>query len=106
MPLTDLVRLLNSPAGGFPHLYSRNGLDQPFVAAHGRVFLHYAGIRIESRFIPVHETRGGKLHGHAATIHFEPAQAGVTQQLQQPGVGGISAVHFPVADNKFFAHGI
>lgn len=68
MPLTDLVRLLNSPAGGFPHLTSRNGLDQPFVAAHGRVFLHYAGIRIESRFIPVHETRGGKLHGHAATI--------------------------------------
>ena len=68
MPLTDLVRLLNSPEGVFPHHYSRKGLDQPFVAAQGRVFLHYAGIRVESRFIPVLETRSGKLHGHAATI--------------------------------------
>lgn len=68
MPLSDLIRTLNAPSGAFPKHYSRSGLDQPFVAADGRVFLHYANIRLESRFLPIIETTSGKLHGHAAGI--------------------------------------
>ena len=69
MPLSDLIRTLNAPQGAFPNHYSRTGLDQPFFAADGRVFLHYANIRIESKFLPIVETATGKLHGHAASIH-------------------------------------
>lgn len=68
MPLSDLIRTLNAPQGAFPSHYSRAGLDQPFVAVDGRVFLHYANIRLESKFLPVVETASGKLHGHAASI--------------------------------------
>ncbi|PKO88426.1 MAG: EAL domain-containing protein [Betaproteobacteria bacterium HGW-Betaproteobacteria-12] len=68
MPLTDLVRTLNAPNGILPAPYARSGLDQPFVASDGRVFLHYANIRIESQFLPVVETATGKLHGHAASF--------------------------------------
>jgi EAL domain-containing protein (putative c-di-GMP-specific phosphodiesterase class I) len=68
MPLTDLVRTLNAPNGVFPKHYTHNGLDQPFVAADGRVFLHYAGIRLESHFLPIVETASGKLDGHAAVL--------------------------------------
>lgn len=68
MPLSDLIRTLNAPSATFPKHYTRNGLDQPFVAASGRVFLHYANIRIESQFLPIAETASGKLHGHAAGI--------------------------------------
>jgi len=68
MPLSDLIRTLNAPQGAFPGHYSRAGLDQPFVAVDGRVFLHYANIRLESKFLPIVETASGKLHGHAAAI--------------------------------------
>ncbi|HEX6734145.1 MAG TPA: EAL domain-containing protein [Azonexus sp.] len=68
MPLTDLVRTLNAPNGAFPRHYSRSGLDQPFVSTNGRVFLHYANIRLESQFLPIVETATGKLHGHAASF--------------------------------------
>lgn len=68
MPLTDLIRTLNAPNGVFPKHYAHNGLDQPFVAADGRVFLHYAGIRLESHFLPIVETVSGNLHGHAAVL--------------------------------------
>lgn len=68
MPLTDLVRTLNAPNGALPRPYSRSGLDQPFVASGGRVFLHYANIRVESQFLPIVETGSGKLHGHAASF--------------------------------------
>lgn len=68
MPLTDLVRALKVPAGPFPAHYTRAGLDQPFVAADGRVFLHYANIRLESQFLPIVETASGKSYGHAASF--------------------------------------
>lgn len=68
MPLSDLVRTLNHPKSGLPAHYSRSGLDQPFVAADGRVFLHFANIRLESQFLPIVETASGKLHGHAASL--------------------------------------
>lgn len=68
MPLSDLIRTLNAPSAAFPKHYARNGLDQPFVAANGRVFLHYANIRLESQFLPIAETASGQLHGHAAGI--------------------------------------
>ncbi|UCV01668.1 EAL domain-containing protein [Dechloromonas denitrificans] len=68
MPLSDLIRTLNAPTGGFPKHYSRSGLDQPFVAANGSVFLHYANIRLESKFLPIVDTATGKLHGHAASL--------------------------------------
>lgn len=66
MPLSDLVRTLNAPNGAFTQHRAGSGLDQPFVAADGRVFLHYANIRLESHFLPVVETASGKLHGHTA----------------------------------------
>lgn len=68
MPLTDLVRTLNQSKPALPAHYSRSGLDQPFVAADGRVFLHYANIRLESQFLPIVETASGKLYGHAASL--------------------------------------
>lgn len=68
MPLSDLIRTLNAPQGAFPSHYAHSGLDQPFVAIDGRVFLHYANIRLESKFLPIVETASGKRHGHAASI--------------------------------------
>lgn len=68
MPLSDLIRTLNVPSGSLPGHYARSGLDQPFVAVDGRVFLHYANLRLESHFLPIAETRSGKTHGHAASL--------------------------------------
>ncbi len=40
MPLSDIVRALNAPATGKrPDFLYRSGLDHPFVAAEGRVFM-------------------------------------------------------------------
>jgi EAL domain-containing protein (putative c-di-GMP-specific phosphodiesterase class I) len=65
MPLTDLVRHLNSrtdpAASGFPPF-------APFVAAEGAVFVHFANLRLESTFQPIVETASGKTHGHAGTL--------------------------------------
>jgi EAL domain-containing protein (putative c-di-GMP-specific phosphodiesterase class I) len=68
MPLSDLINTLNTPFRNLPQRYARTGLDQPFVAIDGRVFLHYANIRLESIFLPVVNTCNGKLDGHAASI--------------------------------------
>lgn len=68
MPFSDLVRTLNSPNGVFPKHYASTGLDQPFVATEGRVFLQYANIRLESQYLPIVELASGKLHGHAASF--------------------------------------
>jgi EAL domain-containing protein (putative c-di-GMP-specific phosphodiesterase class I) len=68
MPLSDLIRTLNVPSGSLPGHYARSGLDQPFVAVDGRVFLPYANLRLESHFLPIAETRSGKTHGHAASL--------------------------------------
>jgi EAL domain-containing protein (putative c-di-GMP-specific phosphodiesterase class I) len=68
MPLSDFIRTLNSVPGHTPGFLERAGLDHPFVAADGRIFIHYANIRLESQFLPVVETGTGKLFGHAAAI--------------------------------------
>lgn len=68
MPLSDLIHTLNAPFSKLPGHYAKKGLDQPFVASDGRVFLHYANIRLESAFLPVIDTRTGQLHGHAASL--------------------------------------
>lgn len=68
MPFSDFVRTLNSPNGVFPKHYASTGLDQPFVATEGRVFLQYANIRLESRYLPIVELATGKIHGHAASF--------------------------------------
>lgn len=69
MPLSDLIRTLNLPsASPLPGHIARSGLDQPFVAVDGRVFLHYANIRLESQFLPIVEAKSGKSHGHAASL--------------------------------------
>jgi EAL domain-containing protein (putative c-di-GMP-specific phosphodiesterase class I) len=66
--LTDLIRMLNSPHAAIPKRYTSSGLDQPFFAADGRIFLHYANIRLESLFLPIVETTSGRAYGHAASI--------------------------------------
>jgi len=68
MPLSDFVRTLNAPNGFFPKHYAATGLDQPFVAINGRIFLQYANIRLESHYLPIIELASGKLHGHAASF--------------------------------------
>lgn len=68
MPLSDLIRTLNLPSGSLPGHFAQSGLDQPFVAVDGRVFLHYANIRLESHYLPIVEARSGKTHGHAASL--------------------------------------
>lgn len=69
MPLSDVVHALNAPATGKrPDFLYRSGLDHPFVASEGRVFIHYANIRLESKFLPVVDTRSGQTHGHASAI--------------------------------------
>lgn len=79
MPLTDLVRNLNSRSQP-----SISGLHSttPFVATDGRVFVHYANLRLESRFLPFVETRSGKVCGHTAELSViglsnrQPLEAG------------------------------
>lgn len=65
MPLTDLVRNLNSRSQ--PPITGLHSTT-PFVAADQGVFVHYANLRLESRFLPFVETRSGKLRGHAAVL--------------------------------------
>lgn len=68
MPLSEIVHALNYPASGQSSDFLRHtGLDHPFVAADGRAFIHYANIRLESKFLPIIETISGKTHGHAST---------------------------------------
>lgn len=69
MPLSEIVRALNYPTSNPSSDFLRHtGLDHPFVAADGRAFIHYANIRLESKFLPIVETATGKAHGHASTI--------------------------------------
>lgn len=70
MPLTELVNTLNAQHSRSRHTVAgyERGLDHPFVSHEGRVFMHYAGIRLESKFLPIVEARSGKFHGHASSI--------------------------------------
>lgn len=66
MPLTDLVRNLNSRSQ--PPVSGRQS-STPFVAAEdGQVFVHYANLRLESRFLPFVDTHTGQVGGHAAEL--------------------------------------
>lgn len=65
MPLTDLVRQLNSKGHGLP---AGRLAPDPFVAADGRVFGHFANLRLESVFLPVTATGSGRVYGHAAAL--------------------------------------
>lgn len=65
MPLTDLVRLLNSrpePDGAGKRFAT------PFVAADRGVVVHLAGLQLRSHFVPLVDTGSGIHHGHAATL--------------------------------------
>lgn len=71
MPLTDLIRYLNSRSQKLPD-------DQdsftPFFSQEGKVFAHFAGLRLGSGFVPVVEAATGEMHGHAAeleALHLE-----------------------------------
>lgn len=65
MPLTDLVRFLNTRAD---HRSHGACFSTPFVSTATGVFVHFANLRLESRFIPVIEASTGKLHGHTASL--------------------------------------
>lgn len=71
MPLTDLIRYLNSRSQTLP-----NDQDAvtPFFSQDGSVFAHFAGLKLGSSFVPVVEAATGQVHGHAAeleAIHLE-----------------------------------
>jgi len=79
MPLTDLVRHLNSRTDP-----TASGLTPfaPFVAAEGAVSVHFANLRLESTFLPIVETATGRTHGHAAALRAYGLKSGqpVTQE--------------------------
>ena len=65
MPLTDLVRHLNSQRTS---LAAGRLTSDPFVSADGRVFVHFADLRLESVFLPIIGTESGRVYGHAAAL--------------------------------------
>jgi EAL domain-containing protein (putative c-di-GMP-specific phosphodiesterase class I) len=66
MPLSEFVRYLNAQ---HPLPASWLHSTTPFVARDGHVFVHFANLRLESRFSPIVDTASGKLCGHAAGLH-------------------------------------
>lgn len=73
MPLTDLVRNLNarSRPSGTPGWSA-----PPLVASQGRVFVHYANLRLESRFLPYVAAASGRVLGHAAYLRTTALASG------------------------------
>lgn len=65
MPLTDFVRYLNAQ---LPFSHSQLRLTSPFYSENGRVFVQYRHLRLESEFLPIVETSGGAVRGHAARL--------------------------------------
>lgn len=65
MPLTDFVRYLNAQLP-FPH--SRSQWASPFYSENGRVLVRYRHLCLESEFLPIVETSGGGVRGHAARL--------------------------------------
>lgn len=65
MPLTDLVHNLNK-LNTAPQSWAKSASQ--FVSSHGRVFVHFANLRLESLFLPIIETATGTVHGHAAAL--------------------------------------
>lgn len=66
MPLTDFVRHLNAQR---PLAGSALRSTTPFVSENGRVSVHFAKLRLESRFSPIVDAASGALRGHAASLH-------------------------------------
>ena len=67
-PLSDLVRYLNTRTD---LLAPDTQLKHPFVPSETGAFVHFANLRLESRYLPIVDTRSGQLHGHAATLWAE-----------------------------------
>jgi len=65
MPLTDFIRYLNAQ---LPFSHSQLQLTSPFYSESGRVFVQYRHLRLESEFLPIVETSGGRVRGHAARL--------------------------------------
>lgn len=65
MPLTDFIRYLSTQAS-----VSAAGAraTMPFVSEDGRVFVHFAGLRLESHFVSIVAAATGDLRGHAAQL--------------------------------------
>jgi EAL domain-containing protein (putative c-di-GMP-specific phosphodiesterase class I) len=65
MPLTDLVRYLNTrDRDQRPFLR----FDDPFHATENGAVAHYARITLDSVYAPIHVGDSGSLHGHAAIL--------------------------------------
>ena len=65
MPLTDFIRYLNAQ---LPFSHSQLQLTSPFYSEGGRVLVRYRHLRLESEFLPIVETAGGGVRGHAARL--------------------------------------
>lgn len=65
MPLTDLVRYLNTRDRD-QRPFMR--LDDPFQATPTGAVAHYARITLDSSYAPIHVAGSGSLHGHAAVL--------------------------------------
>ena len=65
MPLTELVRYLNTRSQGHtPALQP----PAPFLSRDGKVLAHFANLQLGSQFLPIVETGTGRVHGHAAHL--------------------------------------
>ena len=67
MPLTDFVRYLNAQ---LPTPTSALRSSAPFFSDAGKVFVHYADLRLDSVFSAIVDTATGELRGHAASLHI------------------------------------
>jgi len=65
MPLTDLVRHLNAQSNDLP---AGRLAPDPFFISNGKVFVHFANLRLESVFLPITRTVSGEGFGHAAAL--------------------------------------
>lgn len=93
MPLTDLVRYLNTrDRDQRPFLQ----LDDPFVATESGAEAHYARIRLASHYAPIYVGGSGSLHGHAAELR---AQGELNEQPLHP-----EAVFAIPSSNEEFVH--
>ncbi|MDR1889583.1 MAG: EAL domain-containing protein [Zoogloeaceae bacterium] len=69
MPLTDLVRHLNTYQHRIQRqLHARSDAPVPFAVARGKVLAHFGHLQLASRFLPIVETASGQAHGHAASL--------------------------------------
>ncbi|HRE18305.1 MAG TPA: EAL domain-containing protein [Rhodocyclaceae bacterium] len=89
--LTDLVRYLNTRTD---QLAPNTQLKHPFVATETGALVHFAGLRLQSRYLPIIETLSGQLYGHAASLW---AQGLSSRQPLDPATVFV----LPTDDNEF-----